>query len=89
LEINVTFFGAISMLLIGGRNWAVNEELDMNTNTFEVTGGQAFHAVEETAVQNEGSTFTQKLVFALVWLAVSVPLIWGVMNAWDEAKNIF
>ena len=61
----------------------------MNTNTFEVTGGQTLQAVEETAVQNEGSSFTQKLVLALVWLAVSVPLIWGVMNAWDEAKNIF
>jgi hypothetical protein len=61
----------------------------MNTNTFEVTGGQTFHAVEDTAVRNEGSSFAQKLVLALVWLAVSLPLIWGVMNAWDEAKNIF
>jgi len=61
----------------------------MNTNTFEVTGGQTFHAAEDTAVQNEGSSFAQKLVLALLWLAVGLPLIWGVMNAWDEAKNIF
>jgi hypothetical protein len=89
LEINVTFFDAISMLLVGGRNWEVNQELDMNTNSFEVTGGHSFHAVEEPAVQNEGGSFMQKLAFALLWLAVSVPLIWGVMNAWDEAKHIF
>jgi hypothetical protein len=61
----------------------------MNTNTFEVTGAEAFHAVEQTAVRNEASRFTQKLLLVLLWAAVSVPLIWGVMNAWDEAKHIF
>jgi hypothetical protein len=77
------------MLLVGGRNWAVNEEMDMNTNTLEVTGANTFGDVRETAVQNAGSTFGQKLAFLMVWAAVSVPLIWGVMKAWDEAKHIF
>ena len=61
----------------------------MNTNTFEVTGGRSFEPVEETAVQNDASTTTQKVVFFLVWAAVSAPMIWGVLKAWDEAKLIF
>jgi hypothetical protein len=88
-QINVTFRDAISMLLVGGRNRTVNEEMHMNTNTLEVTRANSFGDVREPAVQNGGSTFVQKLVFLLVWVAVSVPLIWGVMKAWDEAKHIF
>jgi ABC-type sulfate transport system permease subunit len=61
----------------------------MNTNTFDARDEQAFDTVQESAVQNTGSSATEKLVLILVWLAVSVPLIWGVMKAWDEAKNIF
>jgi ABC-type sulfate transport system permease subunit len=61
----------------------------MNTNTFDARDGQAFDTVQESAVQNTGSSAAEKLALILVWLAVSVPLIWGVMNAWDEAKNIF
>jgi hypothetical protein len=63
--------------------------MDMNTNTLDVTGANTFGDVRETAVQNAGSTFGQKLVFLMVWAAVSLPLIWGVMKAWDEAKHIF
>jgi hypothetical protein len=61
----------------------------MNTNTLEVTGADTFGDVRETAGQNDASTFAQKLVFLLVWAAVSAPLIWGVMMAWDEAKHVF
>jgi hypothetical protein len=77
------------MLLVGGRNWSVNEEMDMNTNTLEVTGTNTFGEVQESAEPNAGSRFGQKLAFLMVWVAVSVPLIWGVMKAWDEAKHIF
>jgi ABC-type sulfate transport system permease subunit len=61
----------------------------MNTNTFDARDGQAFDTAQESAVQNTGSSAAEKLALILVWLAVSVPLIWGVMKAWDEAKNIF
>ena len=47
----------------------------MNTNTFEVTGANTFGDVRETAEQNAGSTFGQKLAFVMVWVAVSVPLM--------------
>ncbi len=77
------------MLLVGGRNCTVTEEMDMNTNTLEVTRANTFGDVPEPAAQNPGSTSAQKLVFFMVWVAVSVPLIWGVMKAWDEAKHIF
>ncbi len=61
----------------------------MNTNTLEVTGGSSFEDAPETAEQDAGSTLTQKLAFLMLWVAVSVPLIWGVMKAWEEAKNVF
>jgi ABC-type sulfate transport system permease subunit len=61
----------------------------MNTNTFDARDGQALDTVQESAVQNTGSSAAEKLALILIWLAVSVPLIWGVMKAWDEAKNIF
>jgi hypothetical protein len=77
------------MLLIGGRNSTVNEEHDMNTNTLDAADGQTFADVQESAVRNAGSSAAQKLTVFLLWAAVSVPLIWGVMKAWEEVQPMF
>jgi hypothetical protein len=61
----------------------------MNTNTLNVTGQQSFTQTEKSAQQDVGSSTTQKIAFVLVWAAVSVPLIWGVMKAWEEVQGMF
>jgi hypothetical protein len=86
---DVTFCGAISMLLVGGRNWTVNEEQDMNTNTLDATDGQTFDDVQESAVQNAGSSAGRKVSLLLLWAAVGLPLIWGVLKAWEEVRPMF
>jgi hypothetical protein len=43
---------------------------------------------EQSAVQNdESATSTLKLV--LVWLAVCIPMLWGIMKALEEAQLLF
>ena len=42
---------------------------------------------EQSAVQNaKGAASTLKLV--LVWLAVSVPMLWGIMKALEDVRNL-
>ena len=41
----------------------------------------------ESAVQN-ASISTSKLKLAILWLAVGLPLLWGVMKALEEAGNL-
>jgi hypothetical protein len=77
------------MLLVGGRNRTVNEEQDMNTNTLDATDGPTFADIQESAVQNARSPATPKLSLFLLWAAISVPLIWGVMKAWQEVQPMF
>ena len=43
--------------------------------------------VQRSAVQNASSTSTLKLV--LLWLAVGLPLFWGVMKALEDVGNLF
>ena len=59
----------------------------MNTNTMNPADEQTFSTVQESAVQNSGKL--EKVTFYLVWLAVSVPMIWGVLKAWDEVQAMF
>ena len=61
----------------------------MNTNSLNVTDQQTFSKPQESAQQHVGSSATQKITFVLVWAAVSVPLIWGVMKAWQEVQGMF
>jgi hypothetical protein len=41
----------------------------------------------ESAVQN-ASTSTSKLKLAILWLAVGLPLLWGVMKALEDTGNL-
>jgi hypothetical protein len=41
----------------------------------------------QSAVQNS-STSTNRLKLAILWLAVGLPLLWGVMKALQDAGNL-
>jgi hypothetical protein len=41
----------------------------------------------QSAVQNT-STSTNTLKLAILWLAVGLPLLWGVMKALEDAGNL-
>ena len=50
-------------------------------------GGAARGSIPtQSAVQNKGGASTSKLV--LLWLAVGIPLVWGVMKALQEPGNL-
>jgi len=41
---------------------------------------------DQSAVRN--STFASKLKLAALWLAVGLPLVWGVMKTLEEGGNL-
>ena len=43
---------------------------------------------EQSAVQNTKSAACT-LRLALVWLAVSIPMLWGIMKALEDVRNLF
>jgi hypothetical protein len=50
-------------------------------------GGAARGSIaEQSAVQNKSGASMLKLV--LLWLAVGIPLLWGVMKALQEPGNL-
>ena len=59
----------------------------MNTNTLATTGEPSYDQSGESAVQTSGSSGVRKVIFAVIWLAVSLPLIWGVVKAWEDVQN--
>jgi hypothetical protein len=55
-------------------------------NTLEGTADAPL--ADQSAVQNSKSAAsTLKLV--LLWLAVSIPMLWGIMNALENVQTIF
>jgi hypothetical protein len=54
-------------------------------NTVTRTAGETQVGSERSALQNT-STSTLKLV--LLWLAVGLPLLWGVMKALEDTGNL-
>jgi hypothetical protein len=55
-------------------------------NTLEGAAGAS--GAEQSAVQNSKSAAsTLKLV--LVWLAVSIPMLWGIMKALEDVRHLF
>jgi hypothetical protein len=55
-------------------------------NTLEGAAGASLN--EQSALQNdESATSTLKLV--LVWLAVSIPMLWGIMKALEGVQSLF
>jgi len=55
-------------------------------NTVTGTAGESQSRGERSALQNTNSTSTLKLV--LLWLAVGLPLLWGVMKALEDVGNL-
>ncbi|HXI48606.1 MAG TPA: hypothetical protein VNH39_08460 [Steroidobacteraceae bacterium] len=55
-------------------------------NTVTGTAGESQSRGERSALQNTSSTSTLKLV--LLWLAVGLPLLWGVMKALEDVGNL-
>jgi hypothetical protein len=55
-------------------------------NTLE--GAADASVTEQSAVQNtKSAASTLKLV--LVWLAVSIPMLWGIMKALEDVRHLF
>jgi hypothetical protein len=57
----------------------------MMENTLQGTAGTPL--AEQSAVQNTQSAAAVKLI--LVWLAVSIPMLWGIMRALENVQTIF
>ena len=55
-------------------------------NTVTGTAGESQSRGERSALQNTSSNSTLKLV--LLWLAVGLPLLWGVMKALEDVGNL-
>jgi hypothetical protein len=43
----------------------------------------------QTAVRNSSKATAAKAKFLLVWLAVSIPMLWGIAKALDDVRNLF
>jgi hypothetical protein len=55
-------------------------------NTLQGAAGASL--AEQSALQNtKSAASTLKLV--LVWLAVSIPMLWGIMKALENVQTIF
>lgn len=55
-------------------------------NTLKGAAGAALS--DQSAVQNDASA-TSALKLVLVWLAVSIPMLWGIMKALEEVQPLF
>ena len=56
-------------------------------NTVTSTAGETQVGGERSALQNT-STSTSTLKLVLLWLAVGLPLLWGVMKALQDPGNL-
>jgi hypothetical protein len=54
-------------------------------NTLQGAAGTPL--AEQSAVQNTQSAAALKLI--LVWLAVSIPMLWGIIRALENVQTIF
>jgi hypothetical protein len=56
-------------------------------NTMHGTAGESLSQGEQSAVQNTNSA-ASTIKLLLLWLAVGLPLLWGVMKQLEEVRNI-
>jgi hypothetical protein len=52
-----------------------------------VDGAASAASNEQSAVRNAKPAATLKLV--LLWLAVGIPMVWGIMNALQDVQTLF
>ena len=57
-------------------------------NTITRTADGALSRDGQSAHQNI-ATSTTRLKLMLLWLAVGLPLLWGVLKALEDVKNLF
>jgi hypothetical protein len=57
-------------------------------NTITRTVDGSLSRDQQSALQNT-ATSTTKLKLALLWLAVGLPLLWGVLKALEDVKYLF
>lgn len=58
-------------------------------NTISGSAAQSLSQVEPAAVRNAHKSGNQTVKLLLVWAAVSVPMVWGVMKAVEDVKYLF
>ena len=56
-------------------------------STMHGTAGESLSQGEQSAVQNTNSA-ASTIKLLLLWLAVGLPLLWGVMKQLEEVRNI-
>ena len=56
-------------------------------NTMRGDAGASLSPGKESAVQNTAHT-TSKLKLLLVWLAVGLPMIWGIIKALQDGVDL-
>ena len=56
-------------------------------NTMHAAAGESLSRAERPAVQNTSET-AAKIKLLLLWLAVGLPLLWGVVKQLEEVRNI-
>jgi hypothetical protein len=61
---------------------------DIMENTITADADVSRPQRARSAVQN-ASTSTSTLKLVLLWLAVGLPLLWGVMKALEDVGNLF
>jgi hypothetical protein len=56
-------------------------------NTMHAAAGESLSHIERPAVRNTGG-MAAKIKLLLLWLAVGLPLLWGVVKQLEEVGNI-
>jgi hypothetical protein len=56
-------------------------------STLHGTAGESLSQGEQSAVQNTNSAATT-IKLLLLWLAVGLPLLWGVVKQLEDVRNI-
>jgi hypothetical protein len=58
-------------------------------NTISGAASGTLSQAEPGAMQNAHNSANQTVKLVLVWVAVSVPMAWGVMKALDDVQYLF
>jgi hypothetical protein len=74
--------------LLGMNEQIGSQSGDIMENTITADADVSRPQAARSAVQN-ASTSTSTLKLVLLWLAVGLPLLWGVMKALEDVGNLF
>jgi hypothetical protein len=74
------------MYPVGTQSGDIMETGDIMENT--LAGAAGASGSEQPAVQNEKNVVAT-LTFVLLWIAVAIPMLWGIMKALDNVETLF